>query len=124
MALGRPVGIDDDNQAVRRMMAVTLEREGYHVDTAANGDEVLALVRGGRVFDILVTDLVMPGMSGRNVADAIARISPRTEIMFVSGYVNDPASSAAFVHFLQKPFTPTALASKVRNVLDARIAGS
>ena len=121
---GEAILLVEDNQAVRRMMAVTLEREGYHVDTAANGDEALALVRGGRVFDILVTDLVMPGMSGRNVADAVARISPRTEIMFVSGYVNDPASSAAFVHFLQKPFTPTALASKVRDVLDARIAGS
>ena len=117
---GEAILLVEDNQAVRRMMAATLEREGYHVDTAANGDEALALVRSGRVFDILVTDLVMPGMSGRNVADAVAQISPRTEIMFVSGYVDDPASSAAFVHFLQKPFTPTALASKVRDVLDAR----
>src|SRR5688500_7258588 len=113
----------EDNQQVRRMMAVTLEREGYHVDTAANGDEALALARSGRAFDILVTDLVMPGMSGRNVADAVAQLSPGTQILFVSGYVDDPASSASFVHFLQKPFTPTALASKVREVLDARATG-
>jgi len=111
-------------RSARRMMATTLEREGYHVDTAANGDEALALVRSGRVFDMLVTDLVMPGMSGRNVADAVARLSPRTAIVFVSGYVDDPASSASFVHFLQKPFTPTALASKVREVLDARATDS
>jgi PAS domain S-box-containing protein len=117
---GESILLVEDNQAVRRMMAVTLEREGYHVDTAANGDEALALVRSGRAFDILVTDLVMPGMSGRNVADAVAQLSPATQIMFVSGYVDDPASSASFVHFLQKPFTPTALASKVREVLDAR----
>jgi len=117
---GESILLVEDNQAVRRMMAVTLEREGYHVDTAANGDEALALARSGRAFDILVTDLVMPGMSGRNVADAVAQLSPDTQIMFVSGYVDDPASSASFVHFLQKPFTPTALASKVREVLDAR----
>jgi two-component system cell cycle sensor histidine kinase/response regulator CckA len=113
----------EDNQAVRRMMAVTLQREGYRVDTAANGDEALALVRGGRQFDILITDLVMPGMSGRNVADAVSELSPATEIMFVSGYVDEHASSASFVHFLQKPFTPTALAAKVRDVLDARMSG-
>ena len=113
----------EDNQAVRRMMAVTLEREGYRVDTAANGDEALALVRSGRQFDILVTDLVMPGMTGRTVADAVSELSPSTEIMFVSGYVDEPAASASFVHFLQKPFTPTALAAKVRDVLDARMTG-
>jgi CheY-like chemotaxis protein len=121
---GETVLVVEDNQAVRRMMAVTLEREGYRVDTAANGDEALALVRGGRSFDILVTDLVMPGMSGRKVADAISQIRPQTEVMFVSGHVDDTASSASFVHFLQKPFTPTALASKVRDVLDARTTGS
>jgi PAS domain S-box-containing protein len=119
---GEAVLLVEDNQAVRRMMATTLERQGYRVDTAANGDEALALVRGGRAFDIMVTDLVMPGMGGRNVADAVAKISPRTAIMFVSGYVDDPPSSASFVHFLQKPFTPMALASKVREVLDSRAA--
>jgi CheY-like chemotaxis protein len=120
---GEAVLVVEDNRAVRLMMAVTLEREGYHVDTAANGDEALALARSGRIFDLLVTDLVMPGMSGRNVADAVSVISPATEVMFVSGYVDETAASASFVHFLQKPFTPTALATKVRDVLDARAAG-
>ena len=120
---GESVLVVEDNQAVRRMMAVTLEREGYQVETAANGDEALALVRGGRPYDMLITDLVMPGMSGRDVADAVSRLSPTTEIVFVSGYVDDPASSASFVNFLQKPFTPSALAAKVRDVLDARITG-
>jgi two-component system, cell cycle sensor histidine kinase and response regulator CckA len=116
---GEAVLIVEDNDALRRLMALTLDRFGYRTDTAANGEEALALVRGGKQFDLLVTDIVMPGMSGRNVADAVARLSPRTRTIFVSAHVDDVAANHPLVNFLQKPFLPNALAQKVRDVLDA-----
>jgi PAS domain S-box-containing protein len=109
----------EDQAALRRLMSVSLERAGYRVVSAANGEEALALVRSGRAFDVMVTDLVMPGMNGRQVADEVARLSPATRVVFVSGYFHDPTVTASFVHFLQKPFTPMALATKVREALDA-----
>jgi PAS domain S-box-containing protein len=117
---GESVLVVEDHEGVRRMMAVTLERDGYKVETAATGDEALALVRAGREFDIVVADMVMPGMNGRQMADAIRLLSPKTEIVFVSGYVDDPTSSAAVVNFVPKPFLPAALAAKIRDVLDSR----
>ena len=109
----------EDQAALRRLMTVTLERAGYRVESAANGEEALDLVRAGRQFDVMVTDLVMPGMNGRQVADEVARLSPRTRVLFVSGYFHDPTVNGSFVHFLQKPFTPVALTAKVREALDA-----
>ena len=110
----------EDHEAVRRLMAVTLERDGYKVETAATGDEALALVRAGRPFDVVVADMVMPGMNGRQMADAIRQLSPKTEIVFVSGFMDDPTSSAAVVNFVAKPFLPATLAGKIRAVLDSR----
>jgi two-component system cell cycle sensor histidine kinase/response regulator CckA len=109
----------EDHEGVRRMLAVTLTREGYRVETAATGDEAIALVRGGREFDVVVADMVMPGMNGRQAGDRIRELSPRTEVIFVSGYVDDPASAGA-VNFLAKPFMPAALAARIRDVLDSR----
>ena len=117
---GESVLVVEDHEAVRRMMSVTLERAGYKVETAATGDEALALVRGGRLFDIVVADMVMPGMNGRQVADAVRQLSPSTEIIFVSGYVDDPTTSSSFVNFVPKPVLPATLASKIREVLDSR----
>ena len=108
----------EDQAALRRLMMVTLERAGYRVEGAANGEEALAILRSGKTFDVMVTDLVMPGMNGRQLADALGDVSPATRVVFVSGYFHDPAASAAFLHFLQKPFTPTALLAKVREALD------
>ncbi len=109
----------EDQAALRRLMVVSLERAGYQVDNAANGDEALALVRSGTHFDVLVTDLVMPGMNGRQVADAVSRLSPQTRLVFVSGYFHDPDVGESLVHFLPKPFTPAALTAMVRKALDA-----
>ena len=65
----------------------------------------------------MVADIVMPGMNGRQMADAIRQISPATEIVFVSGYMDDPGGVVSFLHFVPKPFLPGILAGKI---LDSR----
>jgi PAS domain S-box-containing protein len=109
----------EDQAALRRLMLVSLERAGYRVESAANGDEALALFRSGKAFDLMVTDLVMPGMNGRQVADEVTRLSPSTRVVFVSGYFHDPTVTESFTYFLPKPFTPAALIAIVRRALDA-----
>ena len=90
---------------------------------AGSGDEAITLALGyGERIDLLLTDVVMPGMNGRELAGRLARIHPETRVLFTSGYTDN-----AIVHhgvlddgvsFLSKPYSPLALAKKVREVLD------
>jgi CheY-like chemotaxis protein len=74
-------------------------------------------------IDLLITDVVMPGMGGAELADQIAQSRPLTKILYMSGYTEDAITHRGVVSsdvaFLQKPFTPSALAAKVRELLDA-----
>jgi PAS domain S-box-containing protein len=118
----------EDDPALREMAAMLLRRLGYTVLAKANGIEALSLETqraGGRV-DLLLTDVVMPHMSGRELADRVRALYPHTKILFTSAYTEN-----AIVHqdtldkgvaLLQKPFTPSALANKLRAVLDAPAA--
>jgi len=114
----------EDNPALREMAATLLRRLGYTVFAAANGVEALSLrhERGTDHIDLLFTDVVMPHMSGKELADQVRVLYPLTKILFTSAYTEN-----AIVHqgvldkgmaLLQKPFTPSALAKKVREVLD------
>jgi CheY-like chemotaxis protein len=114
----------EDDPALRQMAATLLERLGYTVLTAANGLEALNVThqRTTGHIDLLFTDIVMPHMSGKELADRIRALFPLAKILFTSAYTEN-----AFVHqgalnpgiiLLQKPFTPSALAHKVREVLD------
>ncbi|HTL72371.1 MAG TPA: response regulator, partial [bacterium] len=100
-------------------------RLGYHVLTAVNGLEALKLTQqpGNGHIDLLFTDVVMPHMSGKELANRIRSLFPQTKILFTSAY-----TEGAIVHqgaldpgvaLLQKPFTPSALASKVREILNS-----
>jgi CheY-like chemotaxis protein len=101
-----------------------LEARGYRVLVAASGAEALGVAAPPTErIDLLVTDVIMPGMSGREVALLLGPAHPHMKVLFVSGYpdesivhhgVLDPG-----VAFLQKPFTAQTLAQKVRAVLDA-----
>jgi two-component system cell cycle sensor histidine kinase/response regulator CckA len=114
----------EDEPAVRNLVARVLRTQGYTLLEAGTGGEALQVIQTHpAVIDLLVTDVVMPEMSGKALADHMARRYPRIRVLFISGYTD-----RAIVHhgrlepdviFLQKPFTPLALAQKVRAVLDS-----
>jgi PAS domain S-box-containing protein len=113
----------EDATPVRALARRSLEARGYRVLDAADGPAALALSadhRGG--IDILVTDVVMPGMSGRELAERLAPLRPDMKVLYTSGYTDDAMVRQgvlnAGVAFLQKPFVPDTLARKVRDVLD------
>ena len=123
-ARGREVVlVVEDEGSVRSIVRTTLERAGYTVLDAEGAGEALRLAseHAGRI-DLLLTDVVMPGTNGRELADLVLRRRPQTRVLFVSGYTDDAVLRHdvldAGVEFLQKPFTPAALARKVRDVLD------
>jgi two-component system, cell cycle sensor histidine kinase and response regulator CckA len=114
----------EDETSVRAIARLTLESHGYSVLTAENGREALALVgRYADPIDLLLTDVVMPEMGGRQLAEALAESRPSLKVLYMSGYTDDAIVRHGILHaevaFLQKPFSPDSLVSKVREVLDA-----
>jgi PAS domain S-box-containing protein len=114
----------EDDPAVRDLMARVLRQQGYAVLEAADGQEALRLARqhGGKIH-LLLTDVVMPGLSGMALARQLAPLQPGMELLFMSGYADNAVVQHSMldagVAFLQKPFSSLALARKVRQVLDA-----
>ncbi len=116
----------EDDEAVRDLCRRTLAAQGYRVLEAENGAEALRVAAAHRgPLDLLLTDVVMPGMNGRELAEALATTRPDTAWLFVSGYTEDSAvrrgAEVSGLTFLQKPFSPTTLLGRVRDVLDARV---
>ncbi len=114
----------EDEPEVRSLVQRILKTQGYTVVTAANPDEALAVAREFKgPIQLMVTDIVMPGMSGLQLAERLNPTRPDMKVLFVSGYTNDAIGHQGVLDpgtaFLQKPFTPNALARKVREVLEA-----
>jgi two-component system cell cycle sensor histidine kinase/response regulator CckA len=114
----------EDEDAVRSLSKIILRQSGYTVLEASNADEALALARRHTAtIHLLVTDVVMPELGGRELAEQLSAFHPEMRVLYVSGYTDDAVVrhgvSEAEVNFLQKPFTPLALTSKVREVLDS-----
>jgi PAS domain S-box-containing protein len=112
----------EDQDEVRGLTTTILRGYGYHVLEAANGAEALKLCESFRgVIHLLVTDVVMPGMNGRELADRLNAVRPETRVLFTSGYTANVISKQGVldpgVAFLPKPFLPEGLAAKVREVL-------
>jgi PAS domain S-box-containing protein len=113
----------EDEEIVRALAREILETQGYEVLTATNGEEGLRVCHqfGGRI-DLLITDVVMPNMSGRELAENVAGLRPETRILYMSGFTDDAIVRHGVlddgVSFIQKPFSPDALAMKARSVLD------
>jgi CheY-like chemotaxis protein len=118
----------EDETVVRRLAVEALRTHGYHVLEAQHGAEALHLVQGQgqETIDLLLTDVVMPHMSGSDLAQWLRAVYPNIKVVFVSGYIENAQMHQALLYqgttFLPKPYTPTVLALKVREMLDQRSA--
>ncbi|MGA2189682.1 MAG: PAS domain S-box protein [Steroidobacteraceae bacterium] len=113
----------EDEEGVRQLAVVALQRFGYQVLTAPSGKAALQFMAAHHdEVHLLVTDVVMPGMSGRQLAETLQETHSGLKVLFLSGYTDDAVVRhgvlQANVAFLQKPFSPASLARKVREVLD------
>ena len=116
----------EDEAAVRRLTRRVLEERGYRVLEAADGNEALTISRrhGGPIH-LLLTDVVMPRMNGRELAAIFSAERPEARVLYMSGYPDDSVLQAGLggqVPFLQKPFTPDGLAAKLRDALGPPLA--
>ncbi len=116
--------IVEDNAGLRALTRKLLEQSGYAVLDACNGDEALAICgREDEKIDLLLTDVVMPGMSGRVLVDRVASQRPKMKVLYTSGYTDDAMAHHGILEegtaFLQKPYTREVLTQKVREVLDS-----
>ena len=113
----------EDEPAVREMTQAALQRHGYTVLPAASGAEALQIARANHgAIDVVLTDVVMPGMSGPQLVERLREDQPRLAALFMSGYTSDAVLRHGIetgeADFLQKPFSTSALATKLRQVLD------
>jgi two-component system cell cycle sensor histidine kinase/response regulator CckA len=120
---GETVLLAEDDASVRNIVAEVLTEKGYRVLRAPDGQAALEMARAHQGdLQLLVTDLVMPGMTGRELAEALAAVRPSVRVLYMSGYTDDAVVRhgvlAEGMPYLQKPFAPDALAHKVREVLD------
>jgi signal transduction histidine kinase len=119
----------EDETSVRELTALTLRQKGYTVFEAVNGQDGLrtAHQKKGEI-DLVLTDVVMPLMGGKQMADAIHAAYPKTKVLFTSGYTEEAIGHHGVLRpgivFLQKPYVTATLASKVREVLDEEPAGT
>ena len=114
--------VAEDEAALRTLIHETLERHGYKVLEAGNGEEALGISSRYRgPIHLLIADVVMPHMSGRELAERVTAARPDTTVLYISGYTDDAIVKHGILDpnraFLQKPFTPSALARKVRLIL-------
>jgi PAS domain S-box-containing protein len=121
---GETILVVEDEELVRDFACRFLRNEGYLTRESGDGLEALVLLRmEPDAVDLVLTDAVMPRMGGRELADHLGRLRPGLPVLFMSGYTNDEIIRRGLLTpgapFLQKPFSPEALATKVREVLDA-----
>lgn len=117
--------VEDEDQ-VREIVKAILEQQGYDVLTAANGEEALKIAElHGSKLHLLLTDLVMPQMSGRELAEQLSTTLPNLKVLYMSGYTDDAIVRHglldASLSFIQKPFDAATAARKVREVLDSGV---
>jgi len=114
----------EDDATLRSLVERILRDAGYTVRAAASGDEAVVLLRGQTVpVDLVLTDVVMPGMSGRDAAEQLLAIQPGLRVLYMSGYTDDVLSQHGVLeeglHLIFKPFTAAQLTQRIREVIDA-----
>jgi CheY-like chemotaxis protein len=114
----------EDQEEVRKLAVQVLKQQGYAVFEASHGEEAMKVAQehAEEGIDLLLTDVVMPGMSGRELAQKLGFLLPKMKVLYMSGYTDDAIVRHGVleggVNYLQKPFTLDSLARKVREVLD------
>jgi PAS domain S-box-containing protein len=114
----------EDEESARKFAAKSLQRQGYNVLVAGNGKEALRIVgRSPNCIDLLLTDVIMPGMSGRQLSKKLVKELPKIKTLYMSGYLDDTIVHYGIlepgINFIQKPYSSLELARKVRQVLDS-----
>ena len=122
-AEGESILLIDDEHAVRSLAAEVLEELGYRITIAADGNEGLDKLRSKKVFDVLITDVGLPGgLNGRQVADAARTLRPGIKVLFITGYAENAVLNhghlAPGMQVLTKPFAMEALASRVKQLIE------
>jgi DNA-binding NtrC family response regulator len=114
----------EDAPMIRRLAREIMLRAGYTVIEASDADEAMRLAGKYDRIDMLLTDLIMPGPSGVDLADQLRAVRPDIRVLFMSGYTDNAIVRNGMLgesaSFLQKPFTPAELLRKVRHVIDAQ----
>ena len=113
----------EDEEEVRKLALRVLERQGYEVLAARDGDEALIICeRHQDPIHLMLTDVVMPGMSGHEVAKRLKSLHPEMKVLYMSGYTDNTIVLHGVlvegVNYIQKPFTVDALTKKIREVLE------
>lgn len=116
----------EDEPAVRQIVTELLEQQGYSVITAENGEDALRLLSVSKTpdtIDLMLTDIVMPRLTGTALADQVKSLYPQVKVVFMSGYADESLTKKQVLNgansFIQKPFTLEVLAKKIRQVLDS-----
>jgi two-component system, cell cycle sensor histidine kinase and response regulator CckA len=114
----------EDEEAVRELTQTVLASYGYKVIVTQDPEHALSMAATGLPIQLVLTDVVMPSMSGRELVQKLIAKYPHLRVLYMSGYTDDIITSGGVLEaglaFLQKPFTPATLAQKVRDVLDAK----
>jgi CheY-like chemotaxis protein len=118
----------EDEPAVRSALGRILVAGGYRVLSAENGTEALTLFGDGKDIDLLVTDLVMPGIGGRDLARQCSAIRDSLKVIYISGYTRDsllsPQTFEEGTEFIEKPFTSDVILDRIARVLQPRRPGA
>jgi CheY-like chemotaxis protein len=118
--------IVDDDPAVLEMVGEALNPLGYNVLSAPSGEEALELLTGEqKIVDLLLTDVVLPGIKGQDLAHYLLQESPEVKVLFMSGFLCPSMAYdtqlKGFEAFIQKPFTPNELLQKLRKILGHKV---
>jgi CheY-like chemotaxis protein len=123
--LGETVLVVDDEPTLRMLVTETLEDLGYAAVEAEDGTSALKVIQSDARIDLLVTDVGLPGMNGRQLADAARSLRPGLRVLFITGYAHNAAlgQGAALddgMEMVTKPFALDVLASKIRQMIESR----
>ncbi len=124
---GETVLVVEDEQSVRDLVVAVLGDLGYQALEAADGPFGLEILKSSARIDLLITDVGLPGLNGRQVADAARRLRPTLQVLFMTGYAENAAVAGGFLEpgmaMVTKPFAMEALASRIRQMIEAGSAG-